>query len=315
MRRLALFALLAGCNDNLPIASFVDKLRVLAIQASPAEVAPGEVARLSPLVVGGTGALSALWLACRTDPTAPSTHPCGIDELDGSALPDACGAQANGATCALDDQLYTTVTAAGSLVGSDGTGQLLVTLVVADTGSAADCYLGTLKNSGLPTEPDHCVIAYKRVSLATTPTNHNPEIAGFTFTEKGGAVQSLLTGEATASLSSSTKHRTTDTLGMVRADDAAEVEADGSYENLALSWFTDAGAIDGGRSSFDPPSCGSQTQCAMKEPLTSATTDWKAPTADERTTQAPDGRVRFWAVLRDDRGGVGWRSGALTLTP
>jgi hypothetical protein len=43
-------------------------------------------------------------------------------------------------------------------------------------------------------------------------------------------------------------------------------------------------------------------------------TTWNAPTADKAVTQVDaDGRIRFWAVLRDDRGGVGWLEGTLGI--
>jgi hypothetical protein len=314
MRGVLALLFLAGCNDNLPIASFVDKLRVLAVQASPPDAAPGTQVRLDPLVVEpeqNTSTLSALWLACATDPGASSTLPCGFGVLDGSALPDPCDTTTDGTLCTIGTDLYSLVTPTNALVGS----QLLVTLVVTDDpNGAAACYLGTLKHNGLPTEPDRCVISYKRVTVSSTPSNHNPSIDQLLLVDKDGTEQSLLSGDAMTTFSPDDRHLVTHTLAALRAADSAELESDGTYEAMSLSWFTDAGAIDGGRSSFDPPDCSSQLDCDQKVPPLSATTSWKAPTTTAATAQlSSSGRMHFWAVLRDDRGGVGWHTGVLTL--
>jgi predicted nucleotidyltransferase len=42
-------------------------------------------------------------------------------------------------------------------------------------------------------------------------------------------------------------------------------------------------------------------------------TRWTPPTADEAAMYVHGGEVDFWVVVRDDRGGVGWRSGRATL--
>ena len=283
--------LLCGCSDNLPSQSFVDKLRVLAIQAEPAAVPPQQPTTLQTLTVGAT---SYLWLSCHVDPGATSTKPCGFAELDGSALPPACGASVDGTLCTLGHDATTTLVPTAALLDA---GEILVTYVAADD-SAERCYLDTLANAGLPTEPDHCVIAYKRVSVSTKK-NLNPTLASFDLALADGTAEPL---DGTSHIAIPTKSTT---LRAMRSDDASEL-VDGSYEALSLSWFTDGGALDGGRSTFDPAGCRSQSACAMQVPTIEATTKW--------TTKAA-GTVRFWAVLRDDRGGVGWRSGMLGVTP
>ncbi len=284
-------AFLCGCSDNLPAQSFIDKLRVLAIQAEPATVAPRQSTTLQTLTIGAT---SYLWLACRTDPGATSTTPCGFTELGRRALPAPCGATVDGTLCTLGHDATASVTPTAALLDA---GELLVTYVAADSDAAA-CYLGTLAHGGLPTDPDHCVIAYKRVGVSTA-TNRNPSLASFSFTLADGAAEPL---DGTAEVAIPTKSAT---LHATRSDDASEI-VDGHYEALSLSWFTDGGAIDGGRSTFDPDGCTTQSACATQVPVVEATTKWK--------TKAP-GTVHFWAVLRDDRGGVGWRSGSLSVTP
>ena len=60
--RLALLALvfvvIAGCSNNLPKQSIIDKLRVLAVQANPAELVVGDslpAATLTALAIEPTG--------------------------------------------------------------------------------------------------------------------------------------------------------------------------------------------------------------------------------------------------------------------
>ena len=285
---------LAGCSNNLPIQSFIDKLRVLGVQAEPATVAPDQTSALRTLTVGGA-ASSYLWLSCAIEPGATSTQPCGFGAHLRGALPPACGASQDGTLCTLGTAATTMITPTSALLSA---GELLVTYVVADAGDATSCYLETLADGGLPTEPDHCVISYKRVSVGTT-LNENPALASFVLTLDDGAVVSL---DGTSRIAIPTKSAT---LHTTRTDDASELVGS-DHEALSLSWFTDGGALDGGRSTFDPKGCVSQAQCATEVPVTEATTKWKTAVA---------GDVYFWAVLRDDRGGIGWRSGMLTVTP
>lgn len=285
---------LAGCSNDLPVQSFIDKLRVLGVQAEPATVAPDHTGTMQTLTVGGA-TTSYLWLSCAIDLGATSTQPCGFGSPSRAALPPACGASQDGTLCTLGTDATTMVTPTSALIPA---AELLVTYVVADAGDATSCYLETLANSGLPTEPDHCVISYKRVSVGTTP-NENPTLAAFELTLADGAVVGL---DGTSRIAVPTKSAT---LHATRADDASELVGS-DHEALSLSWFTDGGALDGGRSTFDPEGCSSQAQCATQVPVTDAMTKWK--------TGVP-GDVHFWAVLRDDRGGIGWRTGLLTVTP
>jgi hypothetical protein len=323
---------LAGCDNNLPVASFIDKLRVLAVRAEPPELAPGATTALSVLAVepahpvGPTAPLSAIWLACRIPPGVATPPPCGLDgsSLDGTQLPASCGAAASGELCVLATTMEASLTPAPALLGADVSTDLLVTVVVADTGAgAAACLLDTARNSGLPTEPDNCVISIKRVTVRDplradaanpfAPPNQNPTLDVFDLVDEDGTTRSLLDGEASVPPAPANQN-VSRKLGAVRSASAAEQKPDGGYEALSLSWFTTGGSIDGGRSTYDPPGCASQQECAMSPPADGAPTTWNAPTAATAQTQVdPDGRIRFWAVLRDDRGGVGWLEGTLGL--
>ena len=328
----ALAILASGCDNDLPVASFVDKLRVLAVKAEPPEVAPGDHTKLSVLAVEPAqpaqpvAPLSALWLACLIPPGVTTPLPCGLDPGAplGVALPTACGDSVDGQLCVLSTALEADLRPAKNILGSATSATLLITVVVADTGGGAGaCLLDTARNGGVPTAPDHCVISIKRVTVrdplvGTTaepagPPNHNPTLSRFDLVDADGTVRSLLTGDAILPVAA-TKDAVTRTLTTLRTEDAAEQKADGTFEALSLSWFTTGGKIDGGRSTFDPPGCTSQDECAKQQPVTGASTSWNAPTAASAALETdPNGQLRFWAVLRDDRGGVGWLAGSLAV--
>jgi hypothetical protein len=313
MRALAVAVLIAGCGSDLPSASFIDKLRVLAVRAEPPEVAPGAPTRLGRLAVeppvpsatddaGALAPLSTLWLACGLPSGVSVPLPCGVG-------PDAPGFQVIGSDAEVS------YTPDGSSLGSDGTGEVLLTVVVADTpGGAAGCLAG-VGQSGLPAEPDRCVIALKRLTVSDparvlAPPNANPSLTSFTVEDSGGAPEPLADASMSYASASYAVAGKAMTLATTRADGAAEIKPDGTYEALSISWFSDGGKIDGGRSALDPPGCSSQADCAKKPPVSGASTSWDPPGAKPQPTAAPDGTVRFWAVVRDDRGGVNWLSGS-----
>jgi hypothetical protein len=87
MRRLALLALLAaGCNLSFDPASFVDKLRLLGVQAEPPELSPGETTTLTATWANPGGATPTIaWDACLLAPPPATGQALNQDcvELDG----------------------------------------------------------------------------------------------------------------------------------------------------------------------------------------------------------------------------------------
>jgi len=68
-RSLIALALLAACEKSFEPASYVQGVRVLAIKAEPAEVAPGGTTTLTALAVDTNGGLlTATWEACTEPP-------------------------------------------------------------------------------------------------------------------------------------------------------------------------------------------------------------------------------------------------------
>jgi len=294
--------LIAGCSSDLPAASFIDKLRVLAVRAEPPEVAPGDTTKLDVLAVEPIvhpRPLTAVWLACPLPSGTLTVAPCGVGE--GAPTPMVIGTD-----------LKTTYTTAADAAS----GEVLITVAVADTDAGAMACVGDIANNGgLPTDPDHCVVSLKRLVVSTSAApNKNPTLADFYATTPSGFAQTIDDNLGVWQYAPGEDKASWD-VAATRAPDAAEKKADGTYEALTVSWFTTAGHLDGGRSLYLPPGCDTPSACADQLPEDGADTTWFAPTQMQATGFVDDsGLVQFWAVIRDDRGGVGWRAGSLALT-
>ena len=322
MKRLLFFLpLLVACGDALPVQSFVEKLRVLGVRAEPPEIAPGETTTLDALVVQPPKAraesslpLTYLWISCSVPPGVATLAPCGVKDL--TTVPPSCTENPGAPICLLGDQPSVTYTGAAATVNSDGTGQRLITMVVSETDTGAlGCLLDTAQNNGIPTDPDHCVITLKRLVVSTMGPagNRNPSLQTLDLRrvmddEMLGEAQSLLSGVALYALSPD-KKKSTWRLLADRFEDAAEQKSDGRYEELSVAWYITAGKLAGSRAVFEDTNCQGDA-CNQTPPPMSVDADWTAPTSTERLADVPvDGLTEFWAVVRDDRGGIGWLYG------
>jgi hypothetical protein len=91
-----------------------------------------------------------------------------------------------------------------------------------------------------------------------------------------------------------------------RARDASEKKPDGTYEALDVSWYSVAGKLDDSRTLFLPPGCDAPAKCPTLAPETFVSTRWSITQDEVLRANNLSGVVDFWAVVRDDRGGVGW---------
>jgi hypothetical protein len=341
LRLLPLCVLVAGCGNDLPVASFVEKIRVLAVRAEPPEAQPNEAVALDALVVqpprqqldgSAPSPTSYLWLACSIPPGTASQVPCGLSPdravttgAGGIGPVPLCTDQPSASLCLLG-------TNATATYQPPATGSFLISLTVADTAEgAAACLIAAADSGGLPQNPDHCVFAIKRLTVSTRSAaerNHNPAIDGFAMSgnAEDPAPATLYDGKTTFTLAPDVDPPSY-TLSLTRMPGSAELDLRPdpndtaqtprmipTKEALALSWFTTAGEINGGRSTFTPPNCASQADCPADEPVLYARTRWTAPTAEtSQLTLLPDGVATFYAVLRDDRGGVTWQTGTAVL--
>lgn len=279
---MLIIQLLSGCDTVEMAESWqIDRLRVLAVAATPAEPRPGDVVTFDALILSPARPLAgSVWFLCSSD--ASSDYGCEVDpslvrggdpeEMDFEAL------QAAGLIGFLPAMPPTW------LVPTD----FLDALAEEDRleGTFAMTYITAIPEfeDSEEFDEDELEIAYKRVpvSLATTP-NHNPAVAGWRvdgFEVADGATVRLDAGQAY-------------TVECILADDAVETytfrnEA-GSDETRTeepyLSWYLQEGSFD-------------QTNTLYP----TASVVYFAP--DEPTLA----RQTIWTVVRDRRGGMGWAS-------
>src|SRR3954471_18744384 len=99
MRALVVLALVAaGCGNSFDPASFVDKLRLLAVKAEPPDVAFGQMTTLTATAVNPGGSTPAItWDACLLPPPPATGEAVNQDcvalpEGDASLVPFQEGA-------------------------------------------------------------------------------------------------------------------------------------------------------------------------------------------------------------------------------
>ncbi len=330
----------AGCGNDLPSASFIEKLRVLMVQAEPPEVAPGQATALDILAVeppvqmldgGPPSPLTFLWLACTIPPGTVEQVPCGVGNGALDTIPPWCADQPGSSLCVIGTDQHGSYTPPASVLSAAGTGQILLTVAVADTPEGATgCLMDTASNTGLPTNPDHCVLSLKRLTVSdpkrtlsngmpAPPPNQNPKLIDLYYTDE--VVNTSLVGDmgtfAPAPVTNAQSVRLVATRDADSAEMEAQLDSDGNftgfaYEALTVAWFTTAGKIDGGRSAFTPPACPTQAMCPTQAPGAQVDTHWTPPTDAQLPGQITNGSIEFWAVIRDDRGGVSAKQGIAT---
>ncbi|MFK7927108.1 MAG: hypothetical protein AB8H79_02885 [Myxococcota bacterium] len=260
---------------DLQPQSQVVGLRILAIQAEPPELAPGETATLQALLVdlGGVSD-NTLWVGC--GPDAASNFGCPFDPsaLDEDATFEELIAAG---VIGLEPDLPPTLTAQEEwLEGLDEDEQLeglnwTVNALALPADAPAD---GEFDFNQVES-------AFKRVvvSRATTP-NRNPGLVDFTVDGEvvaDGEVAIITPGKSYE-------------LAPVLADDAIQTydfknrdgEVEERVEQLYCEWFSTSGTV---------------TEFNTLEPFLEST--WVAPDVTGRTG-------RWFVVVKDRRGGLSW---------
>ena len=333
---VAMAAVAAGCSGDLPKSDVVDKLRVLAVRASPPEIRPGQTSVLDALVVQPPLAPDAaaprpsyLWLACTEAAGLALPGACGVtadgngrpgifEAPDGgppSAIP-SCQDQPSAPLCLIGQTEKVSLSPSPSLSGSQVT-QVIVTLIVSDQDALA-CAAFAAEGSGAPPDPDHCIIAIKRLTVSnSTSPNHNPRLAKLSLDHEfknGSAQLPPLEAGATLSLDAERCTATLCASGIPAccepgADAEIETDRGNVVEPLTVAWFTTAGTLAVARSTFQPADCDSACQKDPARLTAHVSSDWTAP---DPSAYATTSEIDFWAVVRDGREGVGWIQGTLT---
>jgi hypothetical protein len=301
MRKLLLLAVAAlplACGPDFDPYNRLTSLRVLAIQGEPPAPAPGETTTLTPLVfTPEPTTLTYAWSWCPFPGSATAGYPCRLTQDDLNAL-------AGGAAPSLDLGSGPTAMLPNSVDPA-----LLARLCAGEPGvpQLVDC------EGGFPVQikltvatPDDEVTTVWTLRLrfdpATTP-NTNPQIDGLAATLDG--VDQPLGDMPTVTLP-----RRQDTVlkaavaeadsEVYRGKDDEGVVRDDLRERLFLSWFIESGDSKDARTGF----------IAGQVPLERALMNkWKP----DATKDYPRDTARLVVVIRDHRGGVGWRSAIVRL--
>jgi hypothetical protein len=158
------------------------------------------------------------------------------------------------------------------------------------------------------------VVAVKRVKVSGSKVpNHNPQLQQIFVGENDANLIDLESAVASyPKLSAEVTEADRPKWQVVaeRAADAEEQEPDPRdasrlrAELLSTSVFVTAGTLESGRGSFLDLSCTGDCSQLLRSPI-----GWQPPAATA-SVEAPDDRVQFVVVLRDDRGGVSFKKGA-----
>jgi hypothetical protein len=286
---------LGGCDSDFEPYNKLTSLRVLAIESSPVSPSPGEVSILTPLLYVPDGEeVTSTWSWC---PAEGST-----DEPD-CPLTESEAAVGLGAPVSFD-------------LGNEPTARFehgFEPAALARVCSGAELFgaaLGALDCSeGLPirvryvvrTSSDE-VVSVRRLLLRFSPdqlANQNPIVNALSATLSGATAP--LDDAGTLTLSRDTDVELRAAVPETSSESVPSREPSGANrERLALTWFIDAGETRYERTSF--------VDGALSLERATANT-WTLPSLAAHAADV----ARLIVVVRDERGGVGWRAARVTL--
>lgn len=301
MRRALTAALvlvaLVGCGEEVAPGTFVDKFRVLSVQASPPDLAPGETSVLTALAVDPTrpGKKNTLvWLACDPDPQDLTRSSCSdVSTLSdpgaftGSELPPGVRAIGFGDLAAYQapKETFASLDASNPIRVQGAVAQILVIAIAAElsgipTAEQRDALFEKVKSKEIAS-----VLAIFRIRVTEDPQrNRNPTLSSLdvdgTPLPEGATVRFRPDRATPFSLSSPDADFETYT----------QLTPDGEQqktERIIAALYSTTGRFEQERLEV-----GSGTAQSF-EPPTGKKTD---PKPDDR-------RGTLWVVLRDTRGG------------
>lgn len=294
MRTLAwaALALHAGCDSDFKPYNELSSLRVLAIQSAPVRPAPGEVATLTPLLYVPEGrTVTSAWSWCPVEFLDDGRCPFADEDAPGFGEPSFD--LGNEATARFEHRFEPAVL------------QRYCSRVPLENGAfgAIDC------SDGLPIQirysastEDDAVESMRRLVLrfaADHVPNENPRVDGVSAIVAGARRALDATGgvalprETDVELVAASPESASESVG-----DPATGEA--SRERLVFTWFVEAGETHYERTSF--------VEGVL--PLERATANrWTLPSLAEHALDT----ALLMLVVRDDRGGVGWRESRVGL--
>jgi hypothetical protein len=287
--------LLAGCDSDFEPYGELSSLRVLAIESSPASPAPGETATLTPLVyVPDAEPLTSSWSWCPVEVPPDEGAACPIGEEEATlALGMPVRYDLGSEPLARFEHRFDAASIARFCSGE----------VLAAAGFAIDC------SEGLPVQIRHVVRSssdvvesVRRLRLRFSPEqpeNLNPVVDGITALVSGAPLS--LDDGASAVLPRDTEVELVAEVAAGASEPLPPQRAgDGARERLVFTWFVEAGETLYERTSFV------EGELPLERALRNI---WTLPALAEHA--APD--ARLIVVVRDERGGVGWRMARVAL--
>jgi len=304
--RLTIFAAalaaagLAACGNDFEEQSQITRLRVLGVQAEPAELilrdgGPLPSTTFTQLAIDPAGgAIVTVFSLCYQQGQLPAANlDCPGDA--GLQLPDAGPLSAR---FDLNDPAIEAVAISledsydGGVPGDGGISSLLAAGVPIEIGFSADAPAFENPDGGPPPTAgyaDQHLLGFTQITLRTEdparPINQNPQLSDIEINQQPLASDgtSLLHGDIQVE------------IDPVPASDAKETLPDGGVESLDYSFYSTAGSLS-----------------ALRSTDTTATGQPGIISVDY-TTPSMSGPVRLWVVVRDGRGGVGWLERDFTI--
>jgi hypothetical protein len=277
--------LLACSATQLSQAYQIDRLRVLAVAAEPAEPQPGQLVTFSGLVVSPDPVGGSVWFTCSA--ASSDDYGCSIDEslLESAQSGEATieDLQAAGFLGFLPDLPPFWVVPADYLDKLDDEAKLEGTFAMIYITAFPEVAEGDTAETAAIDE-DEVEIAYKRVPVSLAPTpNQNPVVTALTIdgvAVPAGARWKVDPGQ-TYEIGVELSETSIETYTYRNSDDKDEERIEEPY----FSWYLQQGEFD---------------QESVLWPHTSVL--WTAPSSPDATEES------LWVVVRDRRGGMAWGS-------
>lgn len=298
-------ALTAGCAEDFESFNVVSKLRVLAIQAEPPELLPGESTELSALVYEPDGDdISYSWSWCPLATGASTGYECAVSEDDIEQLAESVFPGAGDLFPGFDLGHEPTATMAHSIdpMILQGFCDAILSSGAPSFVTLPDCEEELVVTVRLEVSGGgEMVTAVKEVALKMSDeavVNSNPVIGDAEATGGGssGAVEmpqgeaTELYGDTTYDLFVAVPQESSEPYVPAPTDEVPDPEE--TSEAMFMSWFVTGGSTDFKRTTFLPGEIGLDEL---------GSNSWKTPKADESA-----GAATLFLVLQDERGGVAW---------
>jgi hypothetical protein len=291
-----------GCGEDFDPYNRLNSLRVLAIASEPASPGSAETATLTPLIYATEDdpPLGYAWSWCPLAAPIPDGGECAIDEAEFAQL-----AMGSGVSPPPYD------------LGSDPTAQfsnvfdpeLLAGLCAQSAEGLAllDCEHGfpiQIRFTVTSASDELVAVRTLRLRFGEIEANQNPAIAAIraTLPEQGELELAEPSEDAEPEVTLQRRAGTTITAD-ISENEAESYQSAGEQarERLLVTWFVESGSTKYEHTSFDEG----------VQPIEETVENSWEP---ERVSEYPPEVARLFVVVRDDRGGVSWRSAAVQLS-